>query len=120
MLTPQDAEHSQVESSQRPAEEGRVKNGPRGRAVRISFDGQSLCAYEGETVAAALLAAGRRVWRYSGGLGEPRGLFCGMGVCFDCVVQIDGRPNVLACQTPVRDGMHVQTQQGVGCWELPP
>jgi len=118
MLTPQDAEHSQVESSQRPVADGRVKNGPRGRAVRISFDGQSLCAYEGETVAAALLAAGRRVWRYSGGLGEPRGLFCGMGVCFDCVVQIDGRPNVRACQTLVQESMRIETQRGVGSWEM--
>jgi hypothetical protein len=89
----------------------------RGRILHFTFDGQTLPAYEGETVAAALLAAGRRTFRRTGRRGEPRGLFCGMGVCFDCLVCIDGRPNLRACQVPVAEGMRVQSQSGPGSWE---
>lgn len=88
----------------------------RGRPVRISCDGRETTAYEGETVAAALLAAGQRVLRWTSRTHQPRGLFCGMGVCFDCLVTIDGRPDQRACQVLVADGMCVQTQQGVGKW----
>ncbi len=56
--------------------------GFRGRRVRLTFDGDPIDAYEGETIAAALLAAGHRVWRTTGGRGEPRGLFCNMGICW--------------------------------------
>ena len=91
--------------------------GSRGRALRFTFDGQELLAFEGETVAAALLATGRRAFRRTGRREEPRGLFCGMGVCFDCLVCIDGRPNVRACQAPVAAGLHVKSQHGQGVWE---
>jgi predicted molibdopterin-dependent oxidoreductase YjgC len=94
--------------------------GPGGPVVRWTFNGEKLCAVEGQTIAAALLAAGCRAWRYTPRRGEPRGLFCGMGVCFDCLVQVDDRPNVRACQTPVADGMRVETQRGAGSWEAPP
>jgi predicted molibdopterin-dependent oxidoreductase YjgC len=90
-----------------------------GLSVRVTFDGEPLPAVAGQTVAAALLAGGRRAWRSTGRRGEPRGLFCGMGVCFDCLVRIDGRPNQRACQVPVADGMRVQTQHGAGSWEGP-
>jgi predicted molibdopterin-dependent oxidoreductase YjgC len=90
------------------------------RSWRISLDGQDLPAREGQTVAAALLAAGHRVFRHTGREGEPRGLFCGMGICFDCIMQIDGRPNLRACQVLVRDGMRVTTQSGEGAWEANP
>jgi predicted molibdopterin-dependent oxidoreductase YjgC len=89
----------------------------RGRLLHFTFDGQELPACEGETVAAALLAANRRAFRRTGRRGEPRGLFCGMGVCFDCLVRIDGRPNVRACQVPVAEGMSVESQHGPGSWE---
>jgi aerobic-type carbon monoxide dehydrogenase small subunit (CoxS/CutS family) len=89
----------------------------RGRRLTFTFDGQTIAAYEGETIAAALLAAGQRVFRRSSRGDEPRGLFCGMGVCFDCLVCVDGCPNVRACQTPVADGMRVETQLGAGSWE---
>jgi hypothetical protein len=84
--------------------------------IRIIVDGQELWAFPGESVAAVLLAHGVRTLRWTR-RGEPRGMFCGMGTCFDCAMQIDGKPNVLACQTPVREGLHVQTQQGIGSWE---
>jgi predicted molibdopterin-dependent oxidoreductase YjgC len=90
------------------------------RNVRISLDGHPLSARESQTVAAALLASGRRLLRRTARLGEPRGLFCGMGICFDCVMQIDGRPNVRSCQALVRDGMQVVTQVGDGAWETTP
>ncbi len=82
----------------------------RGPAVTITVDGAPVRAYLGETVAGALLAEGRRVWRRTP-QGEPRGLFCGMGICFDCTVTVDGIPYVRACLTPVSDGMVVKTEQ---------
>jgi aerobic-type carbon monoxide dehydrogenase small subunit (CoxS/CutS family) len=60
-------------------------------------------------VAAALIAAGRRVFRTTPG-GAPRGVYCGIGLCFECTVTIDGRSGVRACRTPVRDGMRVDTR----------
>jgi len=81
----------------------------RGRAVTITVDGVPLKAYLGETVAGALLADGRRAWRRTES-GKPRGLFCGMGICFDCLVTVDGVANVRACLTPVSDGMVVETE----------
>lgn len=88
----------------------------RGREVEICVDGEALLAFEGETVAAALLAAGQRTLRSTARREEPRGMYCGIGVCFDCTMTIDGRPNVRACQTPVRAGMQVQSQVGEGSW----
>jgi aerobic-type carbon monoxide dehydrogenase small subunit (CoxS/CutS family) len=92
----------------------------RGREIEILVDGQPVRAFEGETVAAALLAAGRRGLRTTARRKESRGLYCGIGVCFECVMTIDGRPGVRTCQTPVRDGMRVETQAGVGTWRVTP
>jgi hypothetical protein len=88
--------------------------GQDGPAVHFTFDDQPLTACPGQSVAAALLAIGRRTLRRTSRRDEPRGLFCGMGVCFDCLVCIDGRPNVRACRTTVVEGMCVQSQQGPG------
>lgn len=88
----------------------------RGRAVELLVDGRRVQAFEGESVAAALLAAGKRVLRMSARYGAPRGLYCGIGGCFECVTTIDGRPNVRTCQTPVRDRMRIETQKGEGPW----
>ena len=77
-----------------------------GGAVSIDFEGRSVPAIEGETVAAALTAAGITSLRRSRG-GDPRGVFCGMGVCFECLVTVDGLPAQRACMTRVRDGMAV-------------
>jgi predicted molibdopterin-dependent oxidoreductase YjgC len=94
--------------------DNRVRSQDRGQVLRFTFDGEQVLAHEGETVAAALLAASRRAFRRTQRRGEPRGLFCGMGVCFDCLVCVDGRVNVRACQVPVAEGMRVQSQQGSG------
>lgn len=92
----------------------------RGAPVTIVVDGEPVRAFEGETVAAALLAHGKRVLRVSSRFGEPRGFYCGMGVCFECVMTIDGRPGVRTCQTPVRDGMRLETQNAEGSWTSTP
>jgi predicted molibdopterin-dependent oxidoreductase YjgC len=96
----------------------RMTTGPaRGQAVAIAVDGEDVVAYEGESIAAALLASGHRVTRWTARLEEPRGYFCGMGVCQDCLVTVDDAPNVRACMTPVCDGMRVTLQRGLGQWE---
>jgi predicted molibdopterin-dependent oxidoreductase YjgC len=84
----------------------------RGPRVEIVLDGVPTDAYEGETVAAVLLAQGEAATRTTV-KGEPRGIFCGMGVCFDCLVVVDGVPNTRACMTWVRDGMQVSRQDGL-------
>ena len=85
-----------------------IERGPR---VTIELDGRAVEAFEGETVAAVLLATGEAATRRTV-RGEPRGLFCGMGVCFDCLVVVDGVPNTRACMTSVREGLLVQRQDG--------
>ena len=93
----------------------------RRKEVTILVDGVPLSAHEGEPIAVALLAAGRRALHYSVKRGEPRGMFCALGQCNDCVMTVDGQPNVRTCITPVRDGMRVETQIGLGQWRsLPP
>jgi predicted molibdopterin-dependent oxidoreductase YjgC len=79
----------------------------RGRNVQIVVDGTPVPAFEGESVAAALLAAGRRDLRVTARRGEPRGMYCGIGLCFECVMAIDGQPGLRTCLTPVRDGMRI-------------
>jgi predicted molibdopterin-dependent oxidoreductase YjgC len=85
----------------------------RGAPVTIDVDGQSMSAYEGESVATALLAGGVRAFRESQS-GAPRAPYCNMGVCFECEVEIDGTPCVRACMTPVREGMRVRTRADDG------
>lgn len=80
-----------------------------GAAVTLKVDGQPLPARRGQTVAAAMLAAGLRVLRHTRRAGKPRGLFCAMGVCFDCVMTINGKAGVRACMTKVEDGMQVSS-----------
>lgn len=84
----------------------------KGRLVTFNFDGKTLEGYEGEPIAAALKAAGVMVHRYTK-KGSPRGIFCAIGRCTDCVMVVDGKPNVRTCVTPLAEGMKVQTQYGV-------
>jgi D-hydroxyproline dehydrogenase subunit gamma len=83
----------------------------RPRAVRIDVDGQEVEAFPGESVATALLGCGTRVFRRTS-TGAPRGPLCNMGVCFDCLVTVDGLGQVRACMTAVEDGMSVRTRVG--------
>ena len=80
-----------------------------GAAVTLQIDGTPLQARRGETVAAAMLAAGQRVLRHTRQAGKPRGIFCAMGVCFDCVMTINGAAGVRACMTKVEEGMQVSS-----------
>ena len=86
----------------------------RGREIALIVDGQARTARLGESVAAALMADGDDLELRETVGGEPRGLFCGMGVCFDCLVIVDGIPSTRACVTWVRDGMVVDRQRGPG------
>lgn len=85
--------------------------------VRFTFNGQELEAFQGDSVAVALAAADQRVLRWTARRGEPRALFCNMGICFDCLVEIDGCPGSRACCTRVTEGMSVRSQRGNGVWE---
>jgi predicted molibdopterin-dependent oxidoreductase YjgC len=81
-------------------------------AVIIHLDGEVVAAREGDTVAAAMLAAGIGHTRTTPVSGAPRLPFCMMGVCFDCLMEIDGVPNRQACMVRVRNGMQVRRQAG--------
>ena len=78
----------------------------RPRALRATFDGEPIEAPAGASVAAALLASGRTSWRTTRG-GAQRGLFCGIGVCFDCIVDIDDESGQRACMIPLAEGMEI-------------
>jgi D-hydroxyproline dehydrogenase subunit gamma len=91
---------------------GRLAIGPelrRGARVTVTIDADPVVAHAGETVAAVLIAEGSPATRVTKG-GAPRGVFCGMGVCFDCLVVVDGIPNTRACMTWVREGMTIGRQ----------
>lgn len=85
----------------------RIASFPRGAKLKILVDGRACTAYEGETVHAALLAAGYRVLRKTARAHQPRGIFCGMGVCYDCLVTINGVANQRACMTLVENLMEI-------------
>lgn len=85
----------------------------------ITFDGRPVRARAGEPVAVALLAEGVRTLRTTPRAGEPRGIFCMVGRCSDCLMIIDGIPGVRACTALVYDGMDVRTQHGHGDWDGP-
>lgn len=80
----------------------------------FSFDGTEIVAEPGQSVGAALLAAGYRSWRTTRRDAAPRGLFCGIGICFDCLVTVNGRPGLRACLTEPGEGAVVTTQEGTG------
>ncbi|AEK73652.1 proline dehydrogenase, alpha subunit [Thermococcus sp. 4557] len=84
----------------------------RGREVTIYFEGRPIKAYEGETIATALHAAGVRVLNYSANEKRPRGLFCAIGKCSSCLMVVNGIPNVRSCITLVEDGMRIEPQRG--------
>lgn len=85
----------------------------KGRLVAFTYDGKQLEGYEGEPIAAALKAAGVMVHRYTQKQHKPRGIFCAIGRCTDCVMVVNGKPNIRTCVTPLEEGMAVQTQYGV-------
>jgi len=91
----------------------------RGPSIRFTWNGEELACHAGETLAAALLTRGvvslRRTAR-----GDARGVFCGMGACFECRVTVIGRGTVRACVTPVTEGMAAASQDEGGPLNLAP
>jgi D-hydroxyproline dehydrogenase subunit gamma len=83
-----------------------------GRTITFTFDGETIEACEGESIAAALIVAGHASLRTTAVSATPRGPYCMMGVCFECLVEVDGVGNQQACMLPVREGMLVQRQTG--------
>jgi predicted molibdopterin-dependent oxidoreductase YjgC len=80
----------------------------------FDFDGSRVPFAPGQTIGAALWAHGVRSWRTTRFAGRPRGLFCGIGVCFDCLVEVEGRADRRACLEPAVDGLVVRSQHGAG------
>ena len=86
---------------------------PERKLVKFTYDGKTLEGYEGEPIASALRVAGVMAHRYTAKKHEPLGVFCAIGRCTDCVMVVDGKPNVRTCITPLAEGMTVETQYGV-------
>lgn len=82
--------------------------------ISISINGEEVKAMPDDTVAAAALCAGLIHTRTTPVSGAPRAPFCLMGVCFECLMIIDGVPNQRACMTKVKEGMRISSQQGTG------
>lgn len=90
---------------------------PERREVTFTYNGKAMSGYEGEPIAVALKANGVMAHRYTAKNHEPRGVFCAIGRCTDCVMIVDGSPNVRTCITPLKEGMKIQTQYGVSAKE---
>ena len=86
----------------------------KGKQVPFTFDGRTMKGFEGEPIAIALRANGILIHRYTVKRNEPRGMFCAIGRCTDCIMVVDGVPNVRTCVEPLKEGMVVQTQIGNG------
>lgn len=86
-----------------------VKNNTvKSSTIKIYFEGAELAAEEGEPIAVALLAAGIKDFRITRKRREPRGVYCAIGRCTDCMMVVDGQANVRTCITPATDGMQVE------------
>ena len=84
------------------------------KPLTVTINGQTVQVNDGDSVAAAVLVHGLRFTRTTAVSGAPRAPFCLMGVCFECLMVIDGKPNQRACMETVREGMRIETQQGAG------
>ncbi|NIC06235.1 (2Fe-2S)-binding protein [Billgrantia bachuensis] len=89
-----------------------LPDAPAQKTVIVYFDGRQVTAKDGDTIAAALLSAGVEVCRTTPVSGSPRGPYCMMGVCFECLVEVDNIPNVQGCQVLVKEGMQIRSQNG--------
>ncbi|WP_370949455.1 (2Fe-2S)-binding protein [Amycolatopsis sp. cg5] len=77
--------------------------------IQLTVDGEPLTGFAGQSVAGVLLASGRMSWRTTRS-GAPRGVFCGIGACFDCLLTVNGVPDVRACRRSAVDGDEIRTQ----------
>jgi len=85
---------------------------PEAEECSVMVDSQPIKARKGEPILAALIAAGIDTTRITEKFEKPRGLFCGIGLCTDCLVTVNGTPNIRSCITPVEDGMVIETDTG--------
>lgn len=83
-------------------------------AIGFTLDGVEMTAVEGQSIAGALIASGVMSWRRTRVDDRPRGVFCGIGACFDCLITVNDEPNVRACLAQLRDGDRVERQEGTG------
>ena len=86
----------------------------KGKKVEFTFDGQPMEGFEDEPIAIALRSNGVLIHRYTTRRNEPRGMFCAIGRCTDCIMVVDGKPNIRTCVEPLKAGMKVETQHGNG------
>jgi len=89
----------------------RIASVVRGKEISLFVDGQAVKAHEGETVHAALTAGGIKGLKNSQSP-DARGVFCGMGICYECLVRINDQPDQRACMTLVQDQMEIYTHEG--------
>ncbi len=82
--------------------------------IQVTLDGKVVTATKGQSVGALLLAQGQRATRTTRHTDRPRGMFCGIGICFDCLIMINGVTNQRACITTVEENMAIETQHGAG------
>lgn len=87
--------------------------------VTLKVDGHPITAPAGVSIAAALLLNGVGPFRNTPVTSAPRAAYCMMGVCFECLVEVDGKPGCQACQIPIREGMSVRRQQGASAVPAP-
>jgi sarcosine oxidase subunit alpha len=88
----------------------RLQHHPQSSAIQVEIDGQVVSAYAGETVATVLMVSGSRTFTQANAYNLARTLFCGMGVCHQCLVTVDGIRDVRACMTKIRPGMKIETR----------
>jgi len=86
------------------------------RMVEITVDGRKIEVREGEMVASVLMEAGYKRFRTTARTKEPRFYYCGIGQCTDCMMEVDGVPGIRTCITPVKEGMVINTLEGLGEW----
>lgn len=89
----------------------------RGAEIEVTLNGNKIKAFEGETVATMMMAENMVAMRTTTE-GQPRGIYCGMGVCFDCLVVVNDVANTRACMTWLKPGMNVETQAGLKAGEI--
>lgn len=85
---------------------------PPAETISFTFEGERLTAWPGEAIASAIMRAGRRTLRHTRIHGDDRGYFCGMGLCWECAVYVEGQGIVRSCSHPVTDGQIVSFADG--------
>ncbi|MBS4016075.1 MAG: (2Fe-2S)-binding protein [Candidatus Latescibacteria bacterium] len=86
----------------------------KGKLVKFYFEGKEIEGYEGEPIAAALIANGVKVFRVTEKMKRARGFFCAVGKCSSCLMTVNSIPNVMVCVEPLKQGMKVERQIGRG------